>query len=98
MILIFNSNSLSSEKERQRYIERAGDPTQLISVRPENNATLLARYCKDKIPRTCDHAILQNTSRPCSLGESFVSSGSSITIEMRMVESTALRQVSNKIR
>lgn len=82
-----------SEKERQRYAERMGDPIQPVLARPASNTTLLARYCKDKVPKTCDHAILQNTSRPCSLGESFVSSGSSLTIEMRMIESTALRQV-----
>lgn len=85
-------NVCFSEKERQRYAERMGDLSQSVA-RPASNTTLLAKYCKDKVPRTCDHAILQNTSRPCSLGESFVSSGSSLTIEMRMVESTALRQV-----
>ncbi|XP_035718354.1 uncharacterized protein LOC118440021 isoform X1 [Vespa mandarinia] len=81
------------EKERQRYIERLGEATSQVVARPANNTTLLARYCKDKVPRTCDHAILQNVSRPCSLGESFVSSGNSLTIEMRMIESTALRPV-----
>ncbi|KAL2729828.1 uncharacterized protein V1477_015639 [Vespula maculifrons] len=81
------------EKERQRYIERLGEATSQVIARPANNTTLLARYCKDKVPRTCDHAILQNVSRPCSLGESFVSSGNSLTIEMRMIESTALRRV-----
>ncbi|TGZ51593.1 Uncharacterized protein DBV15_11054 [Temnothorax longispinosus] len=90
---LMKSNVCFSEKERQRYAERMGDPIQPILARPSSNTTLLARYCKDKVPKTCDHAILQNTSRPCSLVESFVSSGSSLTIEMRMVESTALRQV-----
>lgn len=85
---------LNSEKEHQRHGDRSGaDPPHPLAARPAGNTTLLARYCKDKVPRTCDHAILQNTSRPCSLGESFVSSGSTLTIEMRMVESTALRQV-----
>ncbi|XP_051171873.1 uncharacterized protein LOC127288453 [Leptopilina boulardi] len=93
MMPLTECNDISCEKERQRYIERAGDPIQPVAARPANNATLMARYCKDKVPRTCDHAILQNTSRPCSLGESFVSSGSSLTIEMRMIESTALRPV-----
>lgn len=83
----------NSEKEHQRHSDRSGEPSRLLVARPSGNTTLLARYCKDKVPRTCDHAILQNTSRPCSLGESFVSSGSSLTIEMRMVESTALRRV-----
>ncbi|KAG7198767.1 hypothetical protein KM043_001754 [Ampulex compressa] len=93
MMPLSECNDLSCEKERQRYVDRLGEPTQTVMARPASNTTLLARYCKEKVPRTCDHAILQNTSRPCSLGESFVSSGSSLTIEMRMVESTALRPV-----
>ncbi|CAL7941517.1 unnamed protein product [Xylocopa violacea] len=84
---------LDCEKEHQRHGDRSTEPSHPLVARPAGNTTLLARYCKDKVPRTCDHAILQNTSRPCSLGESFVSSGSSLTIEMRMVESTALRRV-----
>ncbi|KAL6443013.1 hypothetical protein ACFW04_002778 [Cataglyphis niger] len=93
MMPLSECNDVVCEKERQRYAERMGDPVQPVLARPASNTTLLARYCKDKVPKTCDHAILQNTSRPCSLGESFVSSGSSLTIEMRMIESTALRPV-----
>lgn len=93
MYMCSRYRNLFSEKERQRYIERLGEATSQVVARPANNTTLLARYCKDKVPRTCDHAILQNVSRPCSLGESFVSSGNSLTIEMRMIESTALRRV-----
>lgn len=72
-------------------MDRTGDLITTIGARPASNTTLLARYCKDKVPKICDHAILQNTSRPCSLGEGFISSGNSMTIEIRMVESTALR-------
>ncbi|XP_046475908.1 uncharacterized protein [Neodiprion pinetum] len=86
-------SSRNHEKERQRSFERTGDPIQAVAARPAGNTSLLARYCKDRVPRTCDHAIFQNTSRPCSLGESFISSGSTLTIEMRMIESTALRPV-----
>ncbi|KAM0732709.1 hypothetical protein ACS0PU_000870 [Formica fusca] len=93
MMPLSECNDVVCEKERQRYAERMGDPIQPVLARPASNTTLLARYCKDKVPKTCDHAILQNTSRPCSLGESFVSSGSSLTIEMRMIESTALKPV-----
>lgn len=93
MMPLSECNDVACEKERQRYAERMGDPIQPVLARPSSNTTLLARYCKDKVPKTCDHAILQNTSRPCSLVESFVSSGSSLTIEMRLVESTALRPV-----
>ncbi|XP_044012328.1 uncharacterized protein LOC122855201 isoform X2 [Aphidius gifuensis] len=86
-------NDISCGKERQKYMERTGDSITTIGARPASNTTLLARYCKDKVPKTCDHAILQNTSRPCFLGEGFLSSGNSMTIEIRMVESTALRQI-----
>ena len=63
----------------------------LAAARASSNATLMARYCRDKVPRSCDHVILQNASRPCSLGESFISSGASLTIELVATETTALR-------
>lgn len=72
-------------------MERTGDSITTVGARPASNTSLLARYCKDRVPKTCDHAILQNTSRPCSLVEGFISSGNSLTIEIRMIESTALR-------
>lgn len=78
-----------SGKERQRYMEKVNEASQVGAL--VSNTTLLAKYCRDRVPRSCDHAVLQNASRPCTLGESFVSSGSSLTIEMRMTESTALR-------
>ncbi|KAK0171076.1 hypothetical protein PV328_008838 [Microctonus aethiopoides] len=95
MMPLSECNDISCEKERLRYMERTGHSITTVGARPASNTTLLARYCKDKVPKTCDHAILQNTSRPCSLGEGFISSGSSLTIEIRMVESTALRQFSD---
>ncbi|PSN38542.1 hypothetical protein C0J52_22225 [Blattella germanica] len=61
------------------------------------NATLLATYCKDQVPRSCDHSLLANSTRsprPCSLAESFLSSGDSLSLELRLAESTALRPVS----
>ncbi|XP_034252520.1 uncharacterized protein LOC117652003 [Thrips palmi] len=65
------------------------------------NTSLLARYCKDRVPRSCDHGLLTAPNRsaargprPCSLAESFLSSGDALTLELRTVESTALRPVS----
>lgn len=58
------------------------------------NLTLLARYCKDHIPRSCDHSLLANSTRlprPCSLAESFLSSGDALTLELKLTESTALK-------
>ncbi|GFG32351.1 hypothetical protein Cfor_10995 [Coptotermes formosanus] len=68
-----------------------------VSTTEAANATLLATFCKDQVPRSCDHALLTNSTRstrPCSLAESFLSSGDSLTLELRIAESTALRPVS----
>lgn len=66
----------------------------------KNNVTLLAKYCRDQIPRTCDHELLGNLSRrprPCSLLESFLSSENSMTLQLRLQEATSLRLVVKKI-
>ncbi|XP_011496881.1 PREDICTED: uncharacterized protein LOC105361406 [Ceratosolen solmsi marchali] len=84
-------NDVLCEKENENSGNVNSIDSSLPSSRLASNTSLLARYCKDKVPRSCDHAILQNTSRPCSLGESFVSSGSSLTIEILVTETTALR-------
>ncbi|KAK9687582.1 hypothetical protein QE152_g36130 [Popillia japonica] len=60
------------------------------------NVTMLARYCKEHIPRTCDHSMLANSTRyprPCTLSESYLSSGDSLTLELRLADATALRPV-----
>ncbi|KDR18394.1 hypothetical protein L798_07556, partial [Zootermopsis nevadensis] len=69
----------------------------LVTATEAGNATLLATFCKDRVPRSCDHKLLANSTRlprPCSLAESFLSSGDSLTLELRLAESTALRPVS----
>lgn len=58
------------------------------------NVTLLARYCKEHVPRTCDHSMLANGTRfprPCSLAESYLSTGDSLTLELKLTDSSALR-------
>lgn len=60
----------------------------------KKNVTLLARYCKEHVPRSCDHTMLANGTRfprPCSLAESFLTSGDSLTLELKLSDSTALR-------
>ncbi|XP_065344971.1 uncharacterized protein LOC135942650 [Cloeon dipterum] len=62
------------------------------------NVSLLGRYCKDLVDKSCEHLLLANgtrSPRPCrpSSSESFVSSGASVTIEVRQEESTTLRPV-----
>lgn len=64
-------------------------------IRTHNNERLLARYCRNLIPRTCEHSLLEkSSSRPCSLSESFLSSKNALTLEMKGYESTALRPIS----
>ncbi|KAK9889675.1 hypothetical protein WA026_007054 [Henosepilachna vigintioctopunctata] len=65
-------------------------------IRSTKNITLLARYCREHVPRSCDHALLTNATRfprPCSLAESFLTSGDSLTLELKLADSTALRPV-----
>lgn len=81
----------NSEKERPR----PGGNTISTSGK-QSNVTLLAKYCKDNVPRSCDHSLLSNFSRyprPCSLTESFLSVGNTMTLQLKMVDSTALRYV-----
>ncbi|XP_044271339.1 uncharacterized protein LOC123015593 [Tribolium madens] len=62
----------------------------------KKNVTLLARYCREHVPRSCDHSLLANSTRfprPCSLAESFLTSGDSLTLELKLADSTALRPV-----
>ncbi|KAI4460830.1 cubilin [Holotrichia oblita] len=64
------------------------------------NVTMLARYCKEHIPRTCDHSMLANSTRfprPCTLSESYLSSGDSLTLELRLADATALRPVKFRV-
>jgi hypothetical protein len=57
-----------------------------------NYTTVLARYCRGVIPRSCDHVVMNlNHTRPCSLQESFLSSSDYATLELKVTESTALR-------
>ncbi|XP_073982377.1 uncharacterized protein isoform X2 [Rhodnius prolixus] len=74
--------------------EMCDSAVQTTVMRPD--VALLASYCKEQVPRSCDHHILKNNSRPCYQSESFLSSGNSATIELTITEATALRPVSFK--
>ncbi|KAH1003364.1 hypothetical protein HUJ05_011289 [Dendroctonus ponderosae] len=63
------------------------------------NVTLLARFCREHVPRSCERHLAPNVSsfpRPCALTESYLTSGDTLTLELRLAESTALRPVSFK--
>ncbi|KAF6206679.1 hypothetical protein GE061_017915 [Apolygus lucorum] len=57
------------------------------------NVSLLGDFCKDEVPRLCDHTLLSNSSRftrPCSPSESYVSSGSELTLEQTLKQGSVL--------
>lgn len=57
-----------------------------------NHTNVIARFCRGSIPRSCDHGMLNETNaRPCTMQESFLSSGDYLTLELKVTESTALR-------
>lgn len=65
------------------------------------NVSLLGEFCKDEVPRLCDHTLLSNSSRftrPCALAESYVSSGSELTLEQFLRQGSALYPVSFVLR
>lgn len=89
--ILFNLLGIfNSTKDKTRTIPR----TSVSIPGSGKNVTLLARYCKEHVPRSCDHFMLANATRfprPCSLSESFLSSGDSLTLELKLSDSTAIR-------
>ncbi|XP_073842402.1 uncharacterized protein isoform X2 [Musca autumnalis] len=64
-----------------------------------NTTNVIARYCRGTVPRTCDRANINETyARPCTVSESYVSSGDSITLELKNTESTVLRPLEFKLK
>jgi hypothetical protein len=91
-----SSDPAGGKDKMTRYPALVAGGRLLASGVEAANATLLATFCKDQVPRSCDHALLTNSTRstrPCSLTESFFSSGDILTLELRVSESTALRCV-----
>lgn len=65
------------------------------------NATIIGEFCKDEIPRLCDHAILRNhtrVTRPCTLAESYVSSGSDLTLDIFLLRGSVLFPLNFQLR
>ncbi|XP_034840103.1 uncharacterized protein [Maniola hyperantus] len=80
------------DKERSVQMSRATSPQSVIVGRPPTNATLIARFCRERAPRTCEHALLRK-SRACGRTESFLSKGDSLTLELKLTQGTALKPV-----
>lgn len=81
---------IHSDKERSLQMSRATSPQSVIVGRPPTNATLVARFCRERAPRTCEHALLRR-SRACARTESFLSKGDSLTLELKLTQGTALK-------
>lgn len=65
------------------------------------NATIIGEFCKDETPKLCDHAILRNrtrVTRPCTLSESYVSSGSDLTLDIFLRKGSVLFPLSFQLR
>lgn len=61
----------------------------------------MGEFCKDDIPRLCDHSLLRNSSRhtrPCALSESYVSTGRDLTLEHILRQGSALYPISFVLR
>ncbi|KAI4501041.1 hypothetical protein M0802_003844 [Mischocyttarus mexicanus] len=74
-------------------------PNKLVTTR--KNITLMGQFCKDDVPRLCDHSLLRNSSRhtrPCSLTESYVSTGRDLTLEHILRQGSALYPISFVLR
>ncbi|XP_039229997.1 uncharacterized protein LOC26536190 isoform X2 [Drosophila yakuba] len=64
-----------------------------------NSTSVIARFCRGTIPRTCDRSNINETyARPCTISESYVSSSDGITLELRNTESTVLRPLDFKLK
>lgn len=60
----------------------------------QNLTSVIARYCYGRVPKSCDHGVLNDSmARPCTTLESYVSSNDYVTLELRNIESTVLQYV-----
>ncbi len=65
------------------------------------NATVVGEFCKDEMPKLCDHELLRNRSRvtrPCTLAESYVSSGSDLTLSIFLRRGSVLFPLNFQLR
>ncbi|XP_058053296.1 uncharacterized protein LOC131205280 [Anopheles bellator] len=49
----------------------------------QRNASLIEQICREEVPRLCSRSLVAKGSRPCSTQESYLSTGSDLTIEYR---------------
>ncbi|XP_045473238.1 uncharacterized protein LOC123679795 [Harmonia axyridis] len=86
----------TSIKGKSKGLIRTNSLPSSSGISGKRNVSLLARYCREHVPKSCDHVLLANATRfprPCNLAESFLTSGDSLTLELKLADSTALRPV-----
>ncbi|KAK9883390.1 hypothetical protein WA026_001565 [Henosepilachna vigintioctopunctata] len=70
-------------------------------IKNENTVPLIGQFCKDDKPKLCDHSLLKNSSReprPCGFAESYISSGSELTISQSIRYGSIMYPVSFVLR
>lgn len=73
------------------FSERDG---KLLAKYGQNFTSVIARFCYNRVPKSCDHGVLnESLARPCTVLESFVSGSDYVTLELRTTESTVLQYV-----
>lgn len=76
------------------FSERDVHSRTIMAKYGQNLTSLIARFCYGRVPKSCDHGILNESfARPCTILESYISSGDYVTLELRNTESTVLRWV-----
>ncbi|KAJ8974832.1 hypothetical protein NQ317_019499, partial [Molorchus minor] len=81
--------SAGKDKSRSRATQSSG-----TGSGAKKNFTPTGPLLQEHVPRSCDHGLLANVTRfprPCSLAESYLTSGDSLTLELRLADSTALQ-------
>ncbi|KAG8037350.1 hypothetical protein G9C98_005560 [Cotesia typhae] len=98
-----DSNNNNNDECHAKLIIWDGDQTQQDKhpASPKKKIRLMGQFCKDEIPVLCDHSLLRNSSRhtrPCSLAESYVSTGRDLTLEHILRQGSALYPISFVLR
>lgn len=66
--------------------------SKLMAKYGQNLTSVIARFCYNRVPKSCDHGVLnESLARPCTVLESYVSGSDYVTLELRNTESTVLQ-------
>ncbi|XP_057327252.1 uncharacterized protein LOC130668799 [Microplitis mediator] len=97
-----DTNNNNNDECHAKLIMWDGDQTKQDKQQSyKKKIRLMGQFCKDEIPVLCDHSLLRNSSRhtrPCSLAESYVSTGRDLTLEHILRQGSALYPISFVLR